>query len=427
MANLFKPQIVRYLDAKGHQVRKGTPGARKVKKKASKWYGQFRDMDGKLHREALCTDKRAAGQMLAKLERDAQRSEVGLTDPHAEHRKKHISVHLSDYETHLHHKKITPKGRSEDMRRLRAVVEGCGFRTLKDMRVEAVERFLLTFGEGTGDVTKNTYIKSIKAFSLWCAETDRTASHVLSKLSRIQKPEIRRERRALTEDELNRLLRATQERPMVWAMTIRRGPRKGKLENNVKPETRAAVERVGLEHALIYKTLALTGLRRGELEALEVRHLTLTGRRPCLVLPKEATKNREKADIPLRADLAADLAQWIERTGKRGTDRVFNVSPSLNTLLKRDLKWAGIPYRDEMGKTIDVHALRHTTASHLARGGVSPKVAQGFMRHHDIRLTMEVYTDPRLLDEREALEALPALPLDGKPTSRRVGQSKKLA
>jgi hypothetical protein len=36
------------------------------------------------------------------------------------------------------------------------------------------------------------------------------------------------------------------------------------------------------------------------------------------------------------------------------------------------------------------------------------------MRHSDIRLTMGVYTDPKLLDVRGALEALPALQLDHK-------------
>ena len=37
------------------------------------------------------------------------------------------------------------------------------------------------------------------------------------------------------------------------------------------------------------------------------------------------------------------------------------------------------------------------------------------MRHSDIKLTMGVYTDPRLLDVRGAVERLPALPLPGGP------------
>jgi hypothetical protein len=40
MASLLKPWITRYLDAEGKQVKKGTPGARKVKKRTAKWYGQ---------------------------------------------------------------------------------------------------------------------------------------------------------------------------------------------------------------------------------------------------------------------------------------------------------------------------------------------------------------------------------------------------
>ena len=37
------------------------------------------------------------------------------------------------------------------------------------------------------------------------------------------------------------------------------------------------------------------------------------------------------------------------------------------------------------------------------------------MRHSTIDLTMNVYTDPRVLDVRGALDALPALPLDASP------------
>jgi hypothetical protein len=38
------------------------------------------------------------------------------------------------------------------------------------------------------------------------------------------------------------------------------------------------------------------------------------------------------------------------------------------------------------------------------------------MRHSDIKLTMQTYTDHRLLDEAEALDALPDLPPAQAPT-----------
>ncbi len=75
-------------------------------------------------------------------------------------------------------------------------------------------------------------------------------------------------------------------------------------------------------------------------------------------------------------------------------------------------KWI-IDKRDERGRTIDVHALRHTFGTMLSKGGVMPRTAQAAMRHSDVNLTMNVYTDPKLLDIAGALNSLPALPLAG--------------
>jgi integrase len=68
---------------------------------------------------------------------------------------------------------------------------------------------------------------------------------------------------------------------------------------------------------------------------------------------------------------------------------------------------AGIVKRDAQGRTVDVYSMRHTFATLLARGGVSPGVAQKFMRHSDIRLTMNTYTHLDLADTAGAVAALP--------------------
>jgi hypothetical protein len=51
----------------------------------------------------------------------------------------------------------------------------------------------------------------------------------------------------------------------------------------------------------------------------------------------------------------------------------------------------------------------------LSQNGVTPRTAQAAMRHSKIDLTMNVYTDPRLLDVSGAMESLPSMPLDGQP------------
>jgi len=84
-------------------------------------------------------------------------------------------------------------------------------------------------------------------------------------------------------------------------------------------------------------------------------------------------------------------------------------------ILDRDLAAAGIPKRDDRGRTVDVHALRHTFATHLVAAGVAPRVAQAALRHSSLELTMQHYTDPRLLDVAGALAALPALPTAAAP------------
>ena len=71
------------------------------------------------------------------------------------------------------------------------------------------------------------------------------------------------------------------------------------------------------------------------------------------------------------------------------------------------------------GRSLDVHALRTTAGTYLNKNGVAPRTAQAFMRHSSIDLTMNVYTDPQLLEVRKALDALPELPLEGSPDMER--------
>jgi integrase len=127
-----------------------------------------------------------------------------------------------------------------------------------------------------------------------------------------QEADKRRPRRALTDDELARLVEAARRQPLLDALTVHRGSRKGEAAANVRPDVRERLERVGRERALIFRTLVLTGLRRGELASLTVSNLDLDDRFPCINLDAGETKNGEAATLPLRAELAADLAGWLD-------------------------------------------------------------------------------------------------------------------
>jgi len=281
--------------------------------------------------------------------------------------------------------------------------------------------------------TRNGYREAWVGFANWCVKTSRLLNNPLSNVPQADaKADCRRKRRALTEDELTRFLDAAHRRPLHDAMTIRRGPNKGKAIAKLCESRRIELERLGRERALTYKTYLLTGLRKSELASLVVGHLTLDGPLPFAVLDAAADKSRRGADIPLRQDLATELRQWLDdklanlqsEARKHGKDvpdelppdlPVFNVPSGLLRILDRDLKFAGIPKRDGCGWTVDIHGLRHTFGTHLSKAGVTPRVAQAAMRHSSIDLTMNVYTDPRLLDVHGALESLPTLSLDAAP------------
>lgn len=191
-----------------------------------------------------------------------------------------------------------------------------------------------------------------------------------------------------------------------------RGWRRGHNGAQLRPETIAKYIRVGRERALIYKTLVLTGLRLGELTALRVRDVALDAPRPYLILDARHEKNRKGSEIPLRADLATDLREWV--AGAPADRALFRLHENFVKVLNRDLAFAGIAKHDDRGRTACVHSLRHSHASLLNRAGVGPRTVQASMRHGSLDMTA-VYSDPRLLDIEAALEALPALPLDLTP------------
>lgn len=79
----------------------------------------------------------------------------------------------------------------------------------------------------------------------------------------------------MTEEELTRLLAVARERPLRDALTVRKGSRRGERYANVRPEVGERLAWVGWKRALIYRTLVLTGLRKGELASLTVAQMHL--------------------------------------------------------------------------------------------------------------------------------------------------------
>ncbi|HEX6884855.1 MAG TPA: tyrosine-type recombinase/integrase, partial [Planctomycetota bacterium] len=65
------------------------------------------------------------------------------------------------------------------------------------------------------------------------------------------------------------------------------------------------------------------------------------------------------------------------------------------------------PELDEQGRVADLHGLRATLGTRLARAGIAPQVAQRIMRHADYRTTLKHYTMLSLADTTAAMQRLP--------------------
>jgi integrase len=403
---------------------KPTSKGDRIAVQGTRYIARYKDGNGVTRTVATgCRDESAARAKLGELERRAELVLAGVLtaaeDAVSEHKREPITLHVDEYIASLKARGTTPKHVVAQRRLLTVVIKACEFRSLADIRRESVERWLAGPENARRSArTRNTYANAAKWFCNWCVETERLVSSPLARVQRAdENADRRRQPRALTEEELVRLLDAARRRPLVEALKFNRGWRKGQPGARLRPETRARLEALGHERALVYKTLVLTGLRLGELASIRVCDVVLDGERPHIDLDPRHEKNRAGSLIPLRADLCAELRTWIgaRRTYKEagGPQRpLFAINQSLVKILDRDLRFAGIAKRDDRGRTACVHSLRHTFATLMSRGGVAPRVAQAAMRHSTIDLTMRVYTDPRLLDVAGALRALPELPLD---------------
>ena len=425
----------------------GRDGADRIVTESPTFLAKYRDGQGFICEVSTgCRDESAARSVLAELERRAELVKSGVMTFAEDHAADHQAISLADhivaFGESMKAKDSSTNHLAATLRYLNRLADQCGFRVLGNLRKETFERWLVQkMKEGWSARNRNAYQTALVSFARWCVESGRLMANPFAGLGKANEQADRRHiRRSLTEDELGRLLNAARNRPLLDAMTIRRGKRKGQTVGIVREDVRDRLQWLGRERELIYKTLALTGLRKNELASLTIGQLHLDGERPFAELKAFDAKNRTEATIPLRRDLANELASWIkDRSQNERVDvlrfnavadtaihrtntiklasetRLFRVPVELVKILNRDLKLAGISKRDDRGRVLDVHCLRGTFATLLSKGGVPLRTAQAAMRHSDPKLTANVYCDPHILDVHSALDALPTLPLDASP------------
>jgi integrase len=453
MAHLIRPIKVYYVDPKrGKRVPKGTPGARKIRERARKWYGQGIPGLPPRKRVPLAADKTAAQQMLADLVRKGERGEAGLEDKVTRAQQVELLRHLDDFEASLRAGEATEKHVGQKVRGCRRVIEGCGFVTLADVSAFKVQQFLAdvrargkdlpaldpakeeytladlvallgvertTVGSllrrhrlgATGNGKARRYPPETAAALRERATTGKgiqTVNHLLGYFKAFCRWLVDEER--LTRNPLAKL------KPGNVQLDRRHDRRKLVVDELVRLLEAAKASEAsfrgmaGADRHVLYLTAAGTGFRAGELASLTPGSFDLDATPPVVKLAARKGKNRKPVVHPLPGPLALVLRDYL--VGRPGKALLWPGGWHDNAadMLRIDLDAAGIPYKVEGpdgSLFADFHSLRHAFCSLMDQSNLSVKQAQALARHSDPRLTVGRYSHASLTELGAAVDRLP--------------------
>jgi len=284
---------------------------------------------------------------------------------------------------------------------VKKVFSDCGFKHFSDISANKVETYLRELRDGKHPAGKgklrkisyrrsNTYLKAPKMFCNWLIKRGYAYESPLQTLKALNcKLDRRHKRRALTEDELNRLLVTTA---------------------NSAEEIRGMT---GYERYLLYRFTVETGLRRNETAMLKKSSFDFENN--TVVVEANIAKGKRRDEQNISPGLSRDIKEFLSNKhleAKAFGGRYQQLTDKTAPMIRADLKAASIPYKDDADKVFDFHALRGQCATMLALAGVNPKEAQEIMRHKDINLTMNVYTHTLRGRKAEAVASLPDMSLN---------------
>lgn len=222
-------------------------------------------------------------------------------------------------------------------------VAGAGKGKARRFSRAEVETLTAHRGKGLSELTRNHYLTAITGFCRWLSR--RGHLERVPSLTRTRQGVDVRPRRILTWAECQRLCEAVETEKKI----------KGGMGS--------------LARSALYRVAFLTMLRARALREMVVGDLRLTGTNPHIVVRAETDKKRKGRAVPLDQVTAKNLVELTKDKG--AADLVWSIPEKIVQALHKDLRLADIQPRNELG-VVDLHAMRHSGASHLMAKGISP-------------------------------------------------------
>jgi site-specific recombinase XerC len=383
----------------------------KVIDHSQSWYGYVPQGNGKSKEVALCPNKASAKLMLARLVKQANDVRNGLAVEDSRNPDQELTPLVDDWLSSLEAAGVNLRHLETLRARISRMVAKCGFTTLRDLygpgatsaiqevaeglkhpgraiklpdepEITFMELRVLTgksraalaklaakkgiVGEGAGRARKftreqalalvehrnrglshrtvNGHLQALKSFCRW-AKAKRLIPAIPEFPKRLREDTDRRLiRRAITLVELRTLVESTKKTGVEYL--------------GLSPKLRAGL------YLVAFRTL----LRARALRELRAEDCHLDDPTPWINVRAETDKAGVQRRIPITdQETVKALAELIRETPKRKP--IFPIPAQMATVMRRDLVAAGIEPENEHG-CVDVHALRHSGASHLATSKV---------------------------------------------------------
>jgi len=375
--------------------------------KGGPWLASWYDHTGKRkERSTRTTDRRAAERILAKHVADTALRREGVIDARLDRfsveNRKPLAEHVEGYLDHCRHAGHAAKHVVEKVRHLKRILDGTGATRLSELTADALERHLRAMlNKGLAARTANFARQVAVAFMNWCVRTGRAESNPLKVVAKQDERKDRRHvRRALSDDELARLLDVAEPRGRrAWYMAAAfAGLRKGDLQRLTWSDVDFEAGTITISNGKAKRTDVIP--MHAQL-AEELKHRLAENP----ALPKARVFPETVMNLTRQKDfLRAGLARYEVVTDAEG-------QPVMIGKGKRRRAKTRIVTEDADGRVIDLHAMRATLATRLCRAGVEPQYAQRIMRHADYRTTLTHYTILGIADMAGAMAKLPEIDL----------------
>ncbi len=352
--------------------------------------------------------------------------ELGIIDPMGLASGESLDSHVTDWGKALKSKGNTVEYVASRLARVRRVFTACGFAMWSDLNRPgvgtAIISYLAELREGKTDEAKpsteakvaprritgqsvNYYISALKGFARWMVADKRAAESPQAQLAGVGDVDSdrKRERRALTEDELGRLLRATETAPFRFGLS-------------------------GADRARLYRFAFETGMRPKQIRGLTVASFQLDANPPTVTAAAKSVKRRERHTQPLSASMTADLKTAMANKLPAAVAFDLPGEGRMVKMFRADLATARDTWLDEAGDdagermkrlrsdflaAVDHHqqhatfySLRHTTGSVMADRGVSQNAIKTVL-HHTRTATTDRYVHTSSAGLRSAIASLP--------------------